>query len=240
MPHAMRLRDEQQNGSHAFSFFWHNVLGSQDTEFEMTIQGMSFYDFIGKLVPGMLIWTPILKWVYEPGLTSDVLWIIAAFTGFYITGLIWSYIIMLITSGLRHNKNMLVKAYKKVYNNIQKINSEADAIPITADNASAMYIEAYTKAQMNNTLGNVPLLEAQENFVKNVWLLLFYYIIVIHCYSSGFEVLKSASLITAIIIAIIAIPIIWYKTQMKIYELIWESDAYITKIQEQQKQQPIS
>lgn len=194
----------------------------------MTIQGMSFYDFAGKLVPGILLWSPFI-----PGDIGgmSLLWIIVAFVGFYLTGVVWNAAIRLLFCKLRLCNCMLLKARMSFLSSVAPANPTADSAPDLRKSVKSQYVEAYYKVTSNGFLGNISVLEAQENFLKSAWILEVYYLIIIICRLGSFALPSlGEAVLVALIIAIILIPIIWYYTQMKIYYLVWVAEYYAEKI----------
>lgn len=185
---------------------------------------MTFYDFLGKFGPGTLIWLLLIQ--SESDLPQSWVWCIAAVIGFFLTGIIWDSAVRLLTRPLSLNRCMLTKSRQKLYG---KISTESLPPTLQADppDIKISYFKAYYRVQTGKLLGNVPVLEAQENFLKSIWfiLLIYMYVIIFDKFPSAFTIPSAITL--AIFLAIIAIPFVWYKIQMKIYELIWDAELYL-------------
>ena len=194
----------------------------------MTIQGMSFYDFVGKFLPGVLIWAPWLnKQSFTSGDSYNILHMIVAFVGFYLTGIIFNSLIFFLTKKLRRNPMMLVKARNDVGEEFKALNNNWHLIKYDMTNIEILYIKSYTFIQEKNMLGAIIVLESHEIFLKVIWPIVLYYIVyVILCGNFFMPVTAQATLIF-LLICLIAIPVIWYKTQMKIYTSVWETELFI-------------
>lgn len=193
----------------------------------MTIQGMSFYDFIGKLIPGILLWSP---WIISchKNLEDSFLAIIIIFVGFYLTGILWDFFINLIFKDLRLRKCMLIKAKSLFFKHNEIPKDELRSL--TYKEIKKEYKRAYTIAQENNLLGSATVLEAQENFLKNIWFLIGYYIFIIIFFNEYFTISFFYVLLFCLILSLMCLPFMWYKTQIKIYEIIWEAEWYYNKL----------
>ncbi len=192
----------------------------------MEIPGISFYDFLGKFITGVLL----LALVTPPSFNADAnafAWLMY-FVAAYLIGIIWDLLMRLVTSKLRRNPKMLSYSYDKyVANNIAPLFKHSDIVE--------KYDEAYTLVMMHNTLGSIPPQECSQNFLRNIWLILILYIVYLIAWlpcgenimyfhgSLGFgcEVYKSC-LILLIILAIV-IPFAWWRIQMSIYKLVWDN-----------------
>lgn len=194
----------------------------------MTIQGMSFYDFVGKFIPGVLIWAPWLnKQSFTSGDSYNILHMIVAFVGFYLTGIIFNSLIFFLTKKLRRNPMMLVKARNDVGEEFKALNNNWHLIKYDMTNIETLYIKSYTFIQEKNMLGAIIVLESHEIFLKVIWPIVLYYIVyVILCGNFFMPVTVQATFIF-LLICLIAIPVIWYKTQMKIYTSVWETELFI-------------
>ena len=194
----------------------------------MTIQGMSFYDFVGKLVPGILIWAPWLS-IYCPVSweASNLIFFIVAFVGFYLTGFIWTSLIYKLTQKLRRRPFMLITARSYISHAYNELRNKWHSKEINKNNIEILYLEAYTYAQKNNVLGPVPILESHENFLRVIWPLIIYFIFVMLWQPFEIEVISLKILLSFLFICLLSIPFIWYQIQMKIYKYIWEAELFL-------------
>lgn len=190
----------------------------------MTIQGMSFYDFIGKLIPGTMIWAPLLT----SELFSDfsLLETITCFTLMFLTGLLWDAFMRLIFSWLRLNRTMLKNSYRNTIKRIGDVKASSDTGIDPKDDIRTKYLKSYTNLEFHSMLGNIPWIEAQENFLRNIWLILLY-LIIMDFGEEYFSYGCKNIIQIVLIITYSLIPILWYFMQMKIYNLVWETELYI-------------
>ena len=98
------------------------------------------------------------------------------------------------------------------------------------------YLKAYYNVVKNGFLMNIPTLEAHENFLRNIWLICLLYLITVLadcCQSSISEIIcqySKCAIAMFLLLLIVFIPFVWYKIQMKIFELVWEGDYYANKL----------
>lgn len=192
----------------------------------MEISGISFYDFLGKLIPGTLIWTPWILKAYMDGNFEGIefagftcLLYLILFIGFYLTGIIWDFIIVgVIFRCLRLSPTMLMLS-KERYNK-DSIAETTHSDTSNPDTITKEYIEAYYKGLEEGVLRDLSIMESHENFLKTIWLLIAYYEVWAGCYLPG---IWKVVIMTILILCFILVPLIWYRTQMKIYYTVWEA-----------------
>ena len=183
-----------------------------------TITGFTFYDSLNKLTVGTLLLLLVGGMIGEKAETN-ILFFVTAF----IIGIFYQTFIKNITRFLTNNLHMIKKAHENV---ILKNNY------ITEDD----YLEAYYNVVKNGFLMNIPTLEAHENFLRNIWLICLMYLIAVLadcCQSSISEIIcqySKCAIAMFLLLLIVFIPFVWYKIQMKIYELVWEGDCYAKKL----------
>ena len=120
-------------------------------------------------------------------------------------------------------KNKYIYIYKDDY---QKASYDTDD-----------YLKAYYNVVKNGFLMNIPTLEAHENFLRNIWLICLLYLITVLadcCQSSISEIIcqySKCAIAMFLLLLIFFIPFVWYKIQMKIYELVWEGDYYAERLE---------
>lgn len=199
----------------------------------MEISGISFYDFLGKLIPGTLIWSPwILKWVYQNErycCSSDfgLLGYFILFVGFYLTGIIWDFLIVnVLLRRLRLRPSMLKAAKEKYYSNLGK----SDNTKNICDDRDiiSQYNNAYYRGLKSGVLRDLPIMESHENFLKTNWLIVAYYAILAGLYLV--DPWKEVVMIF-LVVAVLLIPFIWHNIQMKIYRTVWEAVDMLNKIE---------
>ena len=202
----------------------------------MSVPGITFYDFLSKLIPGTLLWAP---WIlisynvsngYDDLENGSLLWYIILFSGFYLTGIIWEFLISkAVFRWLRLCPCMLIRAKRKYCKFADKLEEDNTLDPkeIKRD-----YLKAYYQGLRSNVLRDLPVMEAHENFLKTIWPLIGYYAVLVGIFLSGAWKVVVLSLL---VIAFGVVPVIWYKFQMKIYHTVWEADDNLNLIEEKTK-----
>lgn len=183
-----------------------------------TITGFTFYDSLNKLTVGTLLLLLIGGMIGEKAETN-ILFFVTAF----IIGIFYQTIIKCLTPFLTNNLHMIKKAHENVILKNKYI---------TKDD----YLEAYYNVVKNGFLMNIPTLEAHENFLRNIWLICLMYLIAVLadcCQSSISEIIcqySKCAIAMFLLLLIVFIPFVWYKIQMKIFELVWEGDYYAKRL----------
>lgn len=200
----------------------------------MEISGISFYDFLGKLIPGTLLWAP---WILKSYIGGDLvnheftsfscLLYLILFIGFYLTGIIWDFIIVrVILRFLRLRPSMLMQS-KERYNKRNNKGSSAESthsVTSDPDTIRKEYIAAYYKGLKAGVLCDLPIMESHENFLKTIWFLLGYYVVWAGYFFKGpWEVV----VMSVLILYLFLVPFIWYRIQMQIYYIVWEAEDNI-------------
>lgn len=191
----------------------------------MSVPGITFYDFISKLIPGTLLWAPwiLLSFKDQNGCvdleSTSLLWYIILFSGFYLTGIIWEFLISKVAfRWLRLWSCMLIRAKRKCF---KFAGEPVENVTSDPTNIKGEYINAYLQGLKNNVLRDLPVLEAHENFLKTIWLIIGYYAVLAGVLLSGAWQVVVLSLI---VIAFGGVPFIWYNIQMQIYYTVWEAE----------------
>ncbi len=196
----------------------------------MEISGISFYDFLGKLIPGTLLWAPwILSYCPEGTLGSidcanfTYLLSIILFIGFYLTGIIWDFLIVRVIFGfLRLRPCMLIRSKEKYYKNF----GHGTPHSVSSNEATIKrdFIAAYYKGLKAGVLRDLPIMESHENFLKTNWFLIGYYVVISGiCLTETWKVV----VMSILVLTLILVPFIWYSVQMKIYYTVWEAEDNI-------------
>lgn len=183
-----------------------------------TITGLSFYDSLNKLTVG---WLALLPFMMD---ASEAFKNPLAYVAAFLIGIIYQNLIQCMTKPLR---NMLCLIRKK-----NKYVSEDKKDRITEDD----YYKAYYKVAKAGILMNIPVLEAIENFIRNIIPLAIFYIVGL---TSGCQAMMKllngigdtchcAVVLTAIVISLVPI---WYCVQNKIFKLVWEGEHYLNEIE---------
>lgn len=182
-----------------------------------TITGSSFYDSLNKLTVGTLLLLLVGGMIGEKAETNILFFVLA-----FGIGIFYQTIIKGLTPFLTNNLHMIKKAHENV---ILKNNY------ITKDD----YLKAYYNVVKNGFLMNIPTLEAHENFLRNLWLICLMYLIAIladccQCFIGEIICQSKCAIAMFLLFLIVFIPFVWYRIQMKIFELVWEGDYYANKL----------
>lgn len=193
-----------------------------------TITGFTFYDSLNKLTVGTLLLLLVGGMIGEKAETN-ILFFVTAF----IIGIFYQTFIKHITQCLTNNLHMIKKAHENVIlKNKYIYKDDYQKASYNKDD----YLKAYYNVVKNGFLMNIPTLEAHENFLRNIWLICLLYLITVLadcCQSSISEIIcqySKCAIAMFLLLLIVFIPFVWYKIQMKIYELVWEGDCYAKKL----------
>ena len=160
---------------------------------------------------------------------TNILFFVTAF----IIGIFYQTIIKCLTPFLTNNLHMIKKAHENVILKNKYITKD-DYLKASYNKDD--YLKAYYNVVKNGFLMNIPTLEAHENFLRNIWLICLMYLIAVLadcCQSSISEIIcqySKCAIAMFLLLLIVFIPFVWYKIQMKIYELVWEGDCYAKKL----------
>lgn len=193
-----------------------------------TITGFTFYDSLNKLTVGTLLLLLVGGMIGEKAETN-ILFFVTAF----IIGIFYQTIIKGLTPYLTNNLHMIKKAHE---NFILKNKYITKDDYLKASYNEDDYLKAYYNVVKNGFLMNIPTLEAHENFLRNIWLICLMYLITVLadcCQSSISEIIcqySKCAIAMFLLLLIVFIPFVWYKIQMKIFELVWEGDCYAKKL----------
>lgn len=124
---------------------------------------------------------------------------------------------------LRNNRYAIRKAYKKVRaENLGKLN----VVP-----SKVNYYAAYYRLMKNNCLNNIPVLEAQVAFCRNIIPILLVYCIKDFLPEGICQMRQQWFGCCGVYVfwgvAIVMLILVWCFTQKKIYELVWEGYFFI-------------
>ena len=191
------------------------------------ITGFTFYDSLNKLTVGTLLLLLAGGMIGEKAETN-ILFFVTAF----IIGIFYQTFIKDRTRFLTNNLHMIKKAHENVILKNKYITKD-DYLKASYNKDD--YLKAYYNVVKNGFLMNIPTLEAHENFLRNIWLICLMYLIAVLadcCQSSISEIIcqySKCAIAMFLLLLIVFIPFVWYKIQMKIYELVWEGDCYAKK-----------
>ena len=193
-----------------------------------TITGFTFYDSLNKLTVGTLLLLLVGGMIGEKAETN-ILFFVTAF----IIGIFYQTFIKDRTRFLTNNLHMIKKAHENVILKNKYITKD-DYLKASYNKDD--YLKAYYNVVKNGFLMNIPTLEAHENFLRNIWLICLMYLIAVLadcCQSSISEIIcqySKCAIAMFLLLLIVFIPFVWYKIQMKIFELVWEGDYYAKRL----------
>lgn len=184
---------------------------------------LSLYDFLAMLIPGFVIlWFFNFFGIDSSNVVNDFLIAVLC----YVTGLFYHKVIEYISHKLHLIRNVCLetRAWEKFHD---KINESKD-VPEKIDD---FYVAAYYKLAKNGCLMNIPVLEAQEAFLRNMIPLLLFLIPYVGCNCSNFEYECCFPLFLTLLF--VASIIIWVCISLKIYFLVWEGNHYLNLLNDE-------
>ena len=236
------------------------------------ISSLNFYESLNKFIVGFLIF--VLFVGPDTDLFTKPLFIISA----YIVGCIYQAIIQVFTkSYLSLQKTGIKKARIEVYESkkesckkhilafMKELIWPLCLIPRTCtcnklkdkmkgDNSSEEkepYLKAYYKIAKAGLLMNIPVLEALENFMRNLIPIVFVYLILLIFKKDGISIVREFiplfkgwqcadclyKILTFILCVVVFNLVRWlrYYYQQTIYRLVWEGNKYLDKINSETK-----
>lgn len=198
---------------------------------------LSLYDSLVKLCVGILLlgWLPF---VFDLQLAAENLYSKKIIAGLliviysYVIGNVWHHwVTEKLFKRWRNREKDIEKAYTKVHNTKDK-----NLIFDTNKNPNDYYL-AYYRIEKDGLLGNIPILEALEAFMRNTLIIIPFY-----CLWLSFEIINNCGMLNCyfMVIGIVILTLsalgwdcLWRKIQSKIHELVWEADLYDKKLKEE-------
>lgn len=190
----------------------------------MNVHGVSFYDFVSKLLPGTLLLGLIFPESFaiekEQGSVSDFFIIAVFIVGAYVLGIVWEQFVRMLSGCLRRNECMLCRSWKNYVS--------THTAPLLTGDIWQHYDEAYSLLMMNDTLGTVPRQEANESFLRNIWPLLVIWLLVLILFPGHLcENLIPADALNLVVVMllwiVLILPVVWWRIQMQIYFAVWDN-----------------
>lgn len=187
---------------------------------------LSFYDFLNILVTGFL-W---LNLFYEP-VGNGISWIYISAISFLI-GLVYHQLMECSIGKIIRNCS---KIRKNAYDAVERVINERPM----PDSSEKNYLYAYYLVVQNNCLMNIPVLEAHIAFIRNIWIVLLFYLVTL-CSSCPLVdrlrgICASCDIVIVITVLLITLPFVWYKLQSKVSYLVWEGAYFIKYIKEEKE-----
>ena len=172
---------------------------------------LTFYDSLCMMVCGYIILC-IMMGTLNPN--GNVLFYVFC----YLVGLVYHRLLEMMTPCLRNIPCMIKQG--------REIVKEGTSVLPPATKAN--YNKAYYLLMEKQCLNNIPILEAQAAFCKDMFLLLLALLVGVlssHFEGNGIEFgfYPTSLFLFALIIALV---FVWYYTQMKIHHLVWEGYYY--------------
>ena len=195
---------------------------------------LTLYDFLTMLLVGFLLLVLFCETGCGESFISGTLLLAAS----YIVGLCYHKLIEKLTAPLRNMECMIMRAYDAVCKDFKGVSN--------LKTGRESYYREYYRLMMKGCLGNIPVLEAQVAFIRNLIPVLIVYIIAIACECDNLNTLiitifgNNSHCGVAIVLGIIDMLFIylWYSIQMKIHKLVWEGGYFVQSICNSQNQQP--
>lgn len=192
------------------------------------ISSLSFYDSLNKLVVGILV---VHLLIPSPSKAWDnpIFYIVA-----FVVGIFYQSLVRQSTLCLTNNSRMIRKARKVFHKKHPK--------RITSLCNKDDYLTAYYTIAKNGLLMNIPTLEALENFMRNMFFILIFYLVALLAQCPNVvSILKflgcECGIAIALALSILFTIKIWYCTQIKIHELVWEGNYYIKKFEHKENEE---
>ena len=180
---------------------------------------ITLYDFLCMLVCGYLILC-ILTGMGELPNNNVLLYILS-----YLVGMVYHKAIYPLLGNMQC---MVMRSWNKV-------NKDIDGeLPQGSMND---YYKGYYYLMEKNCLNNIPVLEAQVAFCKDVFFLLLLIIVEILSGCCHVNFFGNACLLNVLLVVLcVALPFVWYVTQMKIHYLVWEGAYYLKKLEKEKNE----
>lgn len=198
------------------------------------ISGLSFYDSLNKMTIGVLIL--LLITAFPTSIEGGFMFVVTAF----IIGCIYQMGIQKLTSCLTNSRCMIRKAFDKFYKQDGIITAYK---PKVGKNCRQVYLLAYYRVARNGILMNIPILEALENFMRNLPLIIAIYLLSILADCCNTQIVvdifgrNKCAIVAILPLLLIAVSVMWWNIQLKIHFLIWEGDYYIRLLDNEQNGQ---
>ncbi|AVM52285.1 hypothetical protein JN06_02251 [Bacteroides zoogleoformans] len=178
-----------------------------------TFSGLSFYDSLNKLTVGVLLLLLIVGEEMESGI---VFYIVA-----FMVGCVYQAIIRQLTkSWLSLNEEEIKEAFTKENPNL--------ALP---ESIKRTYLATYYEMGKLGWLMNIPILEALENFMRNMFLIILLYLIAFlgDCNTVLFLFPNGNKCGIAFFLVFLMIAAMWLRCyyQKEIYRLVWEAYSFL-------------
>jgi hypothetical protein len=191
----------------------------------------TLYDMFAMVIPGFLLLMlfPFCCDCYF-NLFADGTGIVCAFIASYLIGLIYHKAVeyLFTRAGCRNDKNRIKAMGKKFYSDyndrIKDAPNVENAKDIQYDTNS--YYKAYYKLMKNGMLYNIPTLEAQVVFIRNILPITLFYIIVLCCRKHNISGIDNCISAIGLLIIAVILFLLLNNIQDRIFYLIEVSHHY--------------
>ena len=177
------------------------------------VSKLTLFDTLCMMVPGYMILS-LMNGAFVLNGT------IPFFIFCYIIGLVYHRIVEGLLSCLRNMPCLIRKAKEQVDSEVNVKLPEP-----TPDE----YYKAYYYLMEKNFLGNIPVLESQVAFCKDIFFILLVMTVAgaYRCFDYSGLCENTCNFVMIILISTLALLYIWYKSQMKIHYLVWQGYHYL-------------
>lgn len=177
------------------------------------VSKLTLFDTLCMMVPGYMILS-LMNGIFVLNGT------IPFFIFCYIIGLVYHRIVEGMLSCLRNMPCLIRKAKEQVDNEVNVKLPEP-----TPDE----YYKAYYYLMEKNFLGNIPVLESQVAFCKDIFFILLVMTVAgaYRCFDYSGLCENTCNFVMILLISTLALLYIWYKSQMKIHYLVWLGYHYL-------------
>lgn len=177
------------------------------------VSKLTLFDTLCMMVPGYMILS-LMNGAFVLNGT------IPFFIFCYIIGLVYHRIVEGMLSCLRNMPCLIRKAKEQVDNEVNVKLPEP-----TPDE----YYKAYYYLMEKNFLGNIPVLESQVAFCKDIFFILLVMTVAgaYRCFDYSGLCENTCNFVMILLISTLALLYIWYKSQMKIHYLVWLGYHYL-------------
>jgi hypothetical protein len=201
---------------------------------------VTMYDSLAMVISGFLILlllASVLGWLpLNSGVANENSWLSITVISLlsYLIGLMWHKFCDLLFRKFRNCEYSIKHEYRRFVADYQH-NSKQQLAEKISENFKHEYYQAYYSLMAKNCLCNIPVLEAQVAFVRNLIPINIIYIIVfLHCDNALSDFVKSQldttfAFVIMLLFLFVGLIYLLLKLQSKIYYLVWEGNEYLRK-----------
>lgn len=187
---------------------------------------VGLYDTLAMIIPGFLLLLPFCCCALEVPSCDIGKWGMGVmiFVASYVVGLIYHHCVdkLFRSFKFRNNEKCIKRQYEDFCNDLKKCNKGRE-VEVTH------YYKAYYLLMKKNCLNNIPILEAQVTFIRNLLPIMLVYTIAICCCGCNIFGLNSCILAISLLVTGVILAFTLCAIQNKIYYLVWEGEKYLKK-----------